>query len=557
MAIYHCSIKNISRSEGRSIVACAAYRAGEKLYCRTYGKSQDYTRKSGIEYSQIFAPDNVHPDLLHRQNLWNKVEQAELKKDGSIKQEARLAKEIEIALPFELDKAQRQTLVIELCQALVARHGVVVDVAIHAPHTAGGSDDRNFHAHILVTTRAATGQGLGVKIRELDKQETLKQIREKVAVLTNTHLERAGLDIRVDHRSHEEKGLDAEPTFHEGVNATHAKRKGIKLELVKRNDEIKQLNDEIKRIEHSIIETTATLEQLQQEQLERAVEEAPVVYATAQQALYDHQQHRQQLFDVYSVEVKMDEKSAEHRFYKALQLDIDRLQLDTVIKEGRAAEALLREIGEPVPPAIKIKKGWFGMDYFSFDELLKSWNSDQSRLAIYHSEIQDQRKEQQRQQEHKKLQMDLEAKREQENIEKERQQFELYLSYYGYVKNAEYEHIGEDIGLHLSIYTRLQARAYSDKNMQSFIKYSRQKYEHFRDSIRYEDIQIVQQVRKVLEKDRQALSYIAPSLMPDYEKMMDAFVKRIDQLQPRRSIKFDDYHYEQPAPKKMNNFDFD
>ncbi|WP_162628556.1 MULTISPECIES: MobA/MobL family protein, partial [Acinetobacter] len=70
MAIYHCSIQNISRSDGRSIVACAAYRAGEKLECDTYGKTQDYTRKTGIEYTQIFAPDGANPDLLNRQNLW-------------------------------------------------------------------------------------------------------------------------------------------------------------------------------------------------------------------------------------------------------------------------------------------------------------------------------------------------------------------------------------------------------------------------------------------------------------------------------------------------------
>ena len=115
MAIYHCSIQPISRSDGRSIVACAAYRAGEKLECDTYGKTQDYTRKTGIEYTQIFIPSEANAELLDRQKLWNQVEQSELKKDGSIKQEARLAKEIEIALPHELNKQQRQALVTELC----------------------------------------------------------------------------------------------------------------------------------------------------------------------------------------------------------------------------------------------------------------------------------------------------------------------------------------------------------------------------------------------------------------------------------------------------------
>ena len=178
MAIYHCEMQNISRSDGRSIVACAAYRAGEKLYCDTYGKEQDYTKKTGIEYTQIFAPTGASPDMLDRQTLWNRVEQSELKKNGDIKQEARLAKEVEIALPHELDKTQRQALVTELCQSLVKAYGVALDVAIHAPHVHGGSDERNHHAHILMTT-SLTPQGLGKKVRELDQNSTLKKSGKK------------------------------------------------------------------------------------------------------------------------------------------------------------------------------------------------------------------------------------------------------------------------------------------------------------------------------------------------------------------------------------------
>ena len=74
---------------------------------------------------------------------------------------------------------------------------------------------------------------------------------------------------------------------------------------------------------------------------------------------------------MYLIEVKTDEKRAEHRFYKALQDNIDRLQLDKVIKEGRAATALLREIGEPLPPPVKVKTGWFSADYYGFDDMLK------------------------------------------------------------------------------------------------------------------------------------------------------------------------------------------
>ncbi|MBV6579046.1 MobA/MobL family protein, partial [Acinetobacter baumannii] len=101
MAIYHCSIPPISRSDGRSIVACAAYRAGEKLECDTDGKTQDYPRKTGIEYKKIFAPVGASPYLLDRQTVWNQVEQAELKKDGVRKNESEIAKEQEMTITQE------------------------------------------------------------------------------------------------------------------------------------------------------------------------------------------------------------------------------------------------------------------------------------------------------------------------------------------------------------------------------------------------------------------------------------------------------------------------
>ena len=148
MAIYHFSVKTISRSDGRSAIAAAAYRSGEKLICDYYGKEQDYTKKSGIEFTSLYAPENTSPDLLNRQNLWNKVEQVERRKD------ALLAREFEIAFPQELNQEQRKKMLNELCSDLVKKYGVVVDAAIHAPHTDGGSDARNYHAHIMFTTRA-------------------------------------------------------------------------------------------------------------------------------------------------------------------------------------------------------------------------------------------------------------------------------------------------------------------------------------------------------------------------------------------------------------------
>ena len=553
MAIYHCSIQSISRSDGRSIVACAAYRAGEKLECDTYGKMQDYTRKTGIEYTQIFAPDGVNPDLLNRQNLWNQVEQSELKKDGSIKQEARLAKEIEIALPHELNKRQRQALVTELCQYLVKTHGVAVDIAIHAPHVAGGSDDRNFHAHILMTTRTATAQGLGAKVRGLDRHATLKKIREEVADLTNRHLAAAGLDLTVDHRSHKDRGLDIEPTIKEGTEATYSKRRGQEMEIVKRNDEIKQRNSKAESLDMSILETETGLEKLQQQQLEAAVGEAPAVYVAAQQALYEHQQQRQVFIEQYEQSKKGDpDKVAEHRFYSALQSDIDRLQLDRLIREGKEAEVLLREIGEPLPPPIKIKKGWFSSELFSFDDMLKQYETDQSSLAVYHAEI---REEMQAQQQ-KERERQQEAKRKEEDREKQKQAYERYLSKYGYVKDAEYDHVSDSVGWELSTYTRLQAQAWASNDMREYARCSKEKYEQISDKIKYErDLKTIELVSYILDKDRQAIANTLPQLKPYYEQMQQTVNKRKITIEDERQPSFKPSYYEQPQQKKDKDND--
>lgn len=252
MAIYHFSEKNISRSDGRSAVACSAYRSGEKLIDHTYGKTQDYTKKNGVEYSCIYAPDNTNKKLLDRQNLWNAVEQAEFKKNGEIKLSARLAKEYEVALPHELTHEQRKDLIDDFCKKIVADHGVIVDASIHAPH----NDNLNCHAHIMFTTRKVNANGeLGAKAREFNDHgpQLLKEWRETFANVTNDHLERAGLEVRIDHRSYKDQGRDyLEPTVHEGNEITALRRDGIDTEISLKNDEIIARNEELKEFEQII-----------------------------------------------------------------------------------------------------------------------------------------------------------------------------------------------------------------------------------------------------------------------------------------------------------------
>lgn len=251
MAIYHFSVKTISRSAGRSVVAAAAYRSAEKLVCDYYGKEQDYTKKTGVEFTNIYAPENTNPNLLDRQKLWNTVEKVERRKD------ALLAREFEIAFPQELNQEQRQNLLDELCQGIVKKHGVVVDAAIHAPHVEGGSDNRNYHAHVMFTTRAINKNGTfeAKKYRDFSRDDGTKTVsdwREHFADLVNTQLEQIGSTERVSHLSYKDLGNGLEATVHEGYEITQLRRQGIKTEISIKNDAIKQRNAE-KTINEQVI----------------------------------------------------------------------------------------------------------------------------------------------------------------------------------------------------------------------------------------------------------------------------------------------------------------
>ena len=197
MASYHLSVKTIKRSAGRSATAAAAYRAGCEIACEREGRVHNYTRKLGVEEAFILAPDEA-PDWAHdRAALWNAAEARETRANSVI------AREWELALPAELDGAERRLLVMGFARELVARYGVAADVAIHAPHRDG--DQRNHHAHVLTTTCVLTAEGLTDKTRVLDAKATggpeIEAMRARWAELQNHALERHGHEVRVDHRS--------------------------------------------------------------------------------------------------------------------------------------------------------------------------------------------------------------------------------------------------------------------------------------------------------------------------------------------------------------------
>ena len=197
MAIYHLSVKPISRSAGRSATASAAYRSGVEIVDERSGEVHDYTRRSGVESVEITLPSNAPDWAKDRSKLWNAVEKSEIRKNSTV------AREFEVSLPDGLNSEQRRQLVREFATELATRHGVAVDAAIHTPGKEG--DNRNHHAHVLTSTRRLGPDGFGEKARELDSQITgpkeVEHWRERWGTLTNKALERAGQEARVDHRS--------------------------------------------------------------------------------------------------------------------------------------------------------------------------------------------------------------------------------------------------------------------------------------------------------------------------------------------------------------------
>src|SRR3546814_505036 len=219
MASFHLAVKAIGRSAGRSATAAAAYRAGVEITDERTGLVHDYTRKQGVEHSELMLPTDAPEWAADRERLWNAAELAETRKNATV------AREYEIALPVELSADERRELALGLAREISERHGVAVDVSIHAPGREG--DQRNHHAHLLTTTRRLGPEGLGEKTRELDQKRSgeVERWRERWAEMQNRALELANVPDRVDHRSHQRQGIEQEPTVHMGPSATAMERR--------------------------------------------------------------------------------------------------------------------------------------------------------------------------------------------------------------------------------------------------------------------------------------------------------------------------------------------
>jgi hypothetical protein len=264
VAIYHLSIKIISRGKGKPAVAAAAYRAAEKITSEYDGRVNDYTRKRGVVHTEIILPDHAPVEYQDRAVLWNAAEKAE--KNGN----AQLAREIEVSLPAELTLGQNISLLRRYVREQFVDAGMCADVCVH------DKNDGNPHAHIMLTMRPIDERGKWAaksrkayildengerirlpggefksrKVNAVDWNDKTKaeDWRKAWAAHCNTALRESGHDAVIDHRSYERQGIEQIPTIHLGVAAAQMERKGIRTERGDINREIEFMNRQIRQL---------------------------------------------------------------------------------------------------------------------------------------------------------------------------------------------------------------------------------------------------------------------------------------------------------------------
>jgi len=265
LAIYHLSIKIVSRGKGASAVAKSAYRAGEKIKNEYDGINHDYTRKRGVVHTEILLPENAPAEYQNRAVLWNAVEKIEKAKNSQ------LAREIEIALPVELTREQSVSLVREYVNHHFVNHGMCADICLH--------DEKkgNPHAHILLTMRpfnedrtwgdkqkkeyvldrngekqydkkTKSYKCKSIPTTDWNEQTKAEEWREGWTKYCNDYLERHDHAERIDHKSYARQGKDQIPTIHLGVAASQMEKRGIRTERGDINREIEVSNQKLREL---------------------------------------------------------------------------------------------------------------------------------------------------------------------------------------------------------------------------------------------------------------------------------------------------------------------
>ncbi|EKL7558402.1 MobA/MobL family protein [Enterococcus faecalis] len=265
MAIYHFSLQIAKRNNGkRSLIAMAAYRSGERLYSELYEKENYYGHRLVKPDAFILKPDYVPPEFGDREYLWNKMELAETSPN------ARLCREVNIALPVELSNEDQKELVTSYVQKMFVSKGMIADVAIHR------DDSNNPHAHIMLTMRKVDERGqisnkqkripvldehgkqvynekghrktVSIKTTDWDKKELLLEARKEWANMTNNLLRKRGIDEQITEKSHKELGKKELPTIHEGVLSRKLEERGIVTNQVQHNQLVREHNQSVQKL---------------------------------------------------------------------------------------------------------------------------------------------------------------------------------------------------------------------------------------------------------------------------------------------------------------------
>jgi Ti-type conjugative transfer relaxase TraA len=253
VAIYHLSVKVISRAGGRSALAAAAYRSASELHDERLNQTHDYTQKAGVVHSEILLPTGAPQQLLDRATLWNTVEAGERRKD------AQLAREVEFSLPRELAQPAAIRLAQDFVREQFVTRGMVADLNVHWSQTADG--ELQPHAHVMLTMRAVGPEGFGPKVRDWNRTEVLVGWRERWAELANERLIELGHDIRIDHRSYAAQGIGLEPQNKIGPAGARREARGEEAERAAEHEALARRNGE--RI---ILDPTLVLEALTRQQ---------------------------------------------------------------------------------------------------------------------------------------------------------------------------------------------------------------------------------------------------------------------------------------------------
>ncbi|KFG89549.1 Conjugal transfer relaxase TraA [Sphingobium herbicidovorans NBRC 16415] len=236
MAIYHFSAKAISRANGSSAVASAAYRSASQLHDERLGRDHDFSNKAGVVHSEIMLPEGAPERLNDRTTLWNEVEAGEKRGD------AQLAREVEFSIPREMNQAQGITLAREFVEKQFVDRGMVADLNVHWDMGKDGMPKP--HAHVMLSMRDVGPDGFGNKNRDWNDRALLKEWREAWADHVNERLAELDIDARIDHRTLEAQGIDLEPQHKIGPAASRMPEQGLEAERVEDHARIARENGE-------------------------------------------------------------------------------------------------------------------------------------------------------------------------------------------------------------------------------------------------------------------------------------------------------------------------